>query len=42
MKKENLYEPKYLKMLSIMIDKKIIQQKEEKKGLFKKIKKVFK
>jgi len=41
MKKETLYEPKYLKMLSIMIEKKIMKE-EEKKGLFKRIKKVFK
>jgi len=42
MKKEVLYEPKHLKRLSIMIEKKIMQKKEENKGMFKKIKKVFK
>jgi len=42
MKKENLYEPKHLKMLSLMIEKKIMLKKEENKGILKKLKKVFK
>ena len=41
MKKEILYEPKHLKMLSILIAKKVIQKKEEDKGVFKKIKKLW-
>ena len=42
MKKENLYEPKHLRNLAIMIDKMIVKKKEPKQGLFKSIKKVFK
>ncbi len=42
MKKDLLYSPKYLKLLSIMMEKKIIQKEQEQKGIFKKIKRVFK
>jgi len=41
MKKETLYEPKHLKMLSIMIEKKLMQKREEKRSLFRKIQKLL-
>jgi len=40
--KKILYVPKHLKKLSVMIEEKIAQKTETKKGLFQTIKRVFK